>query len=710
MINSFLFNTGSEDTGSLIQVIESGSIGSNDLTGDPANPSYDVTLSNLQTDDLILIIGSSIQSTIPAFAGGGPDPSSYFGVPVRQQTNFNDLQGFNTILEKPIDNFNTKATSFICYKIITEEEAGTNVVIDGLTAGGNEIVFFVLGGVQRAIVYNYYILRGVNPKDPYSLIVSSSTDDIGNIDILDNQSIIYSLYYQSSSFYNTSTSEANSPFTPPFTSSLTPAVNLNGSQPPSDFSSSIAAGSRINYDFSSGDAQNRSQALVHSAFRRFDETTAFDPDAFSFSNGHAGGKSTTVIVFNNLLDSDPPIKTHIVPTSSFTLNTTTGTGSWNPPPNGNTAFYDNFGIKNLNFYYKYAFPDNFTSIANTTGSGYEEPILAGTSNLVSFLENGFTKNFDSQGYYTGYYTAVDKFGNESVPADQADAFQLSEGFVAPVPEILSFESVGLGTNSFNTGEVQEDDLILAFAYRGNGTNTSSTNTSNLTLTDTATGDSFSSITLSGQDASPDISRFRAFFKFVSGSSLNGSNQMGITISGNVRDDSILQTVAVRGVTTDTPFHNFVRRSGGANILGTNNIINFPAASAIEQESKNMLILSVAGVRENTGNIGNPQPVIQDSVNSSLQLLTNPPERSLNDRSIIITAGYGQENPSDADVNSIAYGGNNTITQPTRSATLVLFINPIGFEFSPTQQTPAALTTPQLDFNIENTTVQIVGAS
>lgn len=680
MINSFLFNTGSENTGSLIQVIESGSIGSNNLTGDTGvvSSDYNPSFSNLQTNDLILIIGSGQQVNAPVFFQSNDEP------PERVQTNFVVPEGFTSILEKPIDDFNTKATSFISYRTIPVGETSYQV----------ELTPSTVGNPTRSTVYNYFILRGVNPEDPYSLILSSSNDDIGNINIEDSQAIIYSLYYQSSSFFNDYTEDQ----TPP-TSSLNPDVNLNGSQPPNSFSSSIAAGALnqgvIPFVFGATLGEIKTQALVHSAFKKFDEATTFNPDAFSFSNGHAGGKSTTAIVFNNTLDIDPPIKTHIVPTSSFEVNTTTGTGSWNPPPNGNNAFYDNSGIKSLNFYYKFAYADNFTSVPGTTGSGYEEPILAGTSNMVSFLENGFQKPLSTQGYYTGYYTAVDKFGNESVPADQVDTFLLT-GFNAPVPEITQNGSTGFNLAGSGGGvqttvslsNLQVDDLVLVFAYAGDNTNQ---------LGVRENPDDFATVSLNGVNLSN--GRFKSFYRFASSTSMD---IQFYRVNSTVANDVIAQYFVIRGVRTDEPFHSFVFRQGDENGDASTNILTFPPSSGILGESFNSLVLSIAGVRGD--NTANRTPVIQGNVNNSLQLLNGSPDsvnRSFND---IVFAAYGQEDPSSANVNDIGY----PLRTMGRSAAGVLYINP-----SDSLNSTATPTTSGVEienFNIETTSVQLVGAS
>ena len=680
MINSFLFNTGSENTGSLIQVIESGSIGSNNLTGDTGvvSSDYNPSFSNLQTNDLILIIGSGQQVNAPAFFLNNTNP------PERVQPNFVVPEGFTSILEKPIDDFNTKATSFIAYRTIPAGETSYQVELTPSTAGDT----------TRSTVYNYFILRGVNPKDPYSLILSSSNDDIGNINIEDSQAIIYSLYYQSSSFWNNYTRDNASPPT----SSLNPNVNLNGSQPPNSFSSSISAGALNQGPIFLGVGQIKTQALVHSAFKKFDEATLFDPDAFSFSNGHAEGKSTTAIVFNNVLDGDPPIKTHIVPTSSFEVNTTTGTGSWNPPPNGNNAFYDNFGIKSLNFYYKYAYADNFTSISGTTGSGYEEPILAGTSNLVSFLENGFQKPLSSQGYYTGYYTAVDKFGNESVPADQVDTFLLT-GFNAPVPEITQngstgFDLVGIGggvQNTVSLSNLQVDDLVLVFAYTAD----TGDNTNELGVRENP--DDFATVSLSGENFRNN--RFKSFYRFASSTSMD---IQFYRVNSTVATDVIVQYFVIRGARSDEPFHSFVFRQGNENGNNTTNILTFPTSSGILGESFNSLVLSIAGVRGDS--TANRTPVIQGNVNNSLQLLNGSPDSVNREFSDIVFAAYGQEDPSSANVNDIGY----PLRSIGRSAAGVLYINPTGSLNSPITPTTSGIE--EGDLTVGTTTVQIVGAS
>ena len=680
MINSFLFNTGSENTGSLIQVIESGSIGSNNLTGDTGvvSSDYNPSFSNLQTNDLILIIGSGQQVNAPAFFLNNTNP------PERVQPNFVVPEGFTSILEKPIDDFNTKATSFIAYRTIPAGETSYQVELTPSTAGDT----------TRSTVYNYFILRGVNPKDPYSLILSSSNDDIGNINIEDSQAIIYSLYYQSSSFWNNYTRDNASPPT----SSLNPNVNLNGSQPPNSFSSSISAGALNQGPIFLGVGQIKTQALVHSAFKKFDEATLFDPDAFSFSNGHAEGKSTTAIVFNNVLDGDPPIKTHIVPTSSFEVNTTTGTGSWNPPPNGNNAFYDNFGIKSLNFYYKYAYADNFTSISGTTGSGYEEPILAGTSNLVSFLENGFQKPLSSQGYYTGYYTAVDKFGNESVPADQVDTFLLT-GFNAPVPEITQngstgFDLVGIGggvQNTVSLSNLQVDDLVLVFAYTAD----TGDNTNELGVRENP--DDFATVSLNGENFRNN--RFKSFYRFASSTSMD---IQFYRVNSTVATDVIVQYFVIRGARSDEPFHSFVFRQGNENGNNTTNILTFPTSSGILGESFNSLVLSIAGVRGDS--TANRTPVIQGNVNNSLQLLNGSPDSVNREFSDIVFAAYGQEDPSSANVNDIGY----PLRSIGRSAAGVLYINPTGSLNSPITPTTSGIE--EGDLTVGTTTVQIVGAS
>jgi hypothetical protein len=398
-----------------------------------------------------------------------------------------------------------------------------------------------------------------------------------------------------------------------------------------------------------------------------------------------------------------------MPTSSFELNTTTGEATWNPPSTGENAFYDSYGIDNLKFYYKFAKTNEFTPVTDTTGSGYQDPVLAGTSTLISFLQNGFTSTFNTKGYYTGYYVAVDSLGNESVPSDQVDVYQLTTGAEA-APDIISFTSANFSingsgiTNNAATDTAQEGDLIVAFAYQASGQTPS---LSNLTLTDGENGDPFSTLTLGGIDASLNTDRFRCFFKFVSGSSLNGSGQMTFTIGsdGNINTgDGTFEAVTIRGVNTTYPFNIFSRSIGGDVVSGEN--IVFPSITGIDGESPNSLILSTAGVR---GTQNSPTPSIQGNVNSELELLTNPPEKVVNDRSSLITAGYKQaDSNTNVNVNSIGFSINNT--REDRSVALVLFINPVGFVPTPSQQSPSPLTAPQIDFNIETTIVQLVGPS
>ena len=687
MINNFLFVTGSTPTGSFIEVIDSGSLGSG--TGNIPASSYSTTLNNVLADDLFLVIGCGTFKRISS-QPLDTNPDNTFFLPLQ----FSTSAGFTPLLGasgKPINDADTKATSFAQYKIVTEEEENNGIAINVEPRSEADTTGFLNDEVDLQVaVYNYFVLRGVNPSDPVSTIVSSSNNDIGDIELEDNQSVIYSLYYMSGSG------------TP---DPITPLVDLNGSAPPSNFSSSIAGGVTRQFNFI---AVGNVQCLVNSAFIRFDEANTFNPDPFAFSNGHDEGKSTTAIVLNNFLDGNGPFRTHLMPTSSFEFNTTTGEATWNPPSAGENAFYDNYGIDNLKFYFKFAKTDEFTPITDTTGSGYQDPVLVGSSTLISFLQNGFTSTFNTKGYYTGYYVAVDSLGNESEPTDQVDVYQLTAG-VEPAPEIISFNSQTFGfngsgvTNNISTDTVEVDDLIVAFAYQASGNNPS---LDNLTLTDGQNGDPFNTLTVGGIDASPNTDRFKAFFKFVSASSLS-NDQMTLSISsnGNINTgDATFEAIAIRGVNTTYPFNMFVNDSGTSVVSGEN--IDFPSITGVDGESPNSLILSIAGVRRGGSD---PTPGIQGGVSSELQLLTDPPEKVINNSTALISAGYKQEDSNtNVNVNSIGYNINNN--QEGRSVALVLFINPIGFVPTPSQQTPSPLTPPQLDFNIENTTVQIDGAS
>ena len=315
--------------------------------------------------------------------------------------------------------------------------------------------------------------------------------------------------------------------------------------------------------------------------------------------------------------------------------------------------------------------------------------------MVSFLENGFQKPLSTQGYYTGYYTAVDKFGNESVPADQVDTFLLT-GFNAPVPEITQNGSTGFNLAGSGGGvqttvslsNLQVDDLVLVFAYAGDNTNQ---------LGVRENPDDFATVSLNGVNLSN--GRFKSFYRFASSTSMD---IQFYRVNSTVANDVIAQYFVIRGVRTDEPFHSFVFRQGDENGDASTNILTFPPSSGILGESFNSLVLSIAGVRGD--NTANRTPVIQGNVNNSLQLLNGSPDsvnRSFND---IVFAAYGQEDPSSANVNDIGY----PLRTMGRSAAGVLYINP-----SDSLNSTATPTTSGVEienFNIETTSVQLVGAS
>ena len=231
MINNFLFVTGSTPTGSFIEVIDSGSLGSG--TGNIPASSYSTTLNNVLADDLILVIGCGTFKRISS-QPLDTNPDNTFFLPLQ----FSTSAGFTPLLGasgKPINDADTKATSFAQYKLVTEEEEKNGIAINVEPRSEADTTGFLNDEVDLQVaVYNYFVLRGVNPSDPVSTIVSSSNNDIGDIELEDNQSVIYSLYYMSGSG------------TP---DPITPLVDLNGSAPPSNFSSSIAGGVTRQFNF-----------------------------------------------------------------------------------------------------------------------------------------------------------------------------------------------------------------------------------------------------------------------------------------------------------------------------------------------------------------------------------------------------------------------------------------------------------------------------